>query len=359
MVTVIFISENENGKSPFRDSWGWFLLCGVCPHLIIVYFAALCKFIWTTKQEAIQDPLEHNQQTTSPTINIESRWHLHCMHQLYVCPPWLTCESGEAGAGRSAAQVRRSRLWYALSRAGEMCCAAKTLPRSGLPASAICTEPRGGSNKGSRRREGEEKEEGGPNKHVPQRTLAGSNPAWVPFQHRKLPVVRLECNAGRLINGQQQQRRGERERAREKRKSGNRKESVVRVEADVHLERVNSKRTKQRHEGGRKGKQERKQILSWSSDRVPKARHLAHSSLQLIFVAICAHSQMHMKQSPQDRWGTKLWSHGLLLLQHNTSCYVWKRSTHLQVLTQLSITPVWGARRPKHHRTHIIVQIYS
>lgn len=151
------------------------------------------------------------------------------MHQLYVRLSWLTCESSEAGAGSSAAWVTRSWLRYALSRARERCCSAKTPPRSGLPASAICTEPRGGSNKGSRREEEEEaeekEEEGGPNKRVPQHTLAGSNPAWAPFQHRKLPAVRLESDAGRFINRQQQDRE-------EKRKSGNRKERVMSAAAD-------------------------------------------------------------------------------------------------------------------------------
>lgn len=129
------------------------------------------------------------------------------MHQLYVCLLWLTCKSSEARAGSSAARVARSWLRYALSRAEKRCCSAKNPPRSGLPASAICTEPKGGSNKGSRREEEEEeeaekkKEERGPNKRVPQRTLAGSNPAWAPFQHRKLPAVRLESNAGRFIRG--------------------------------------------------------------------------------------------------------------------------------------------------------------
>lgn len=125
------------------------------------------------------------------------------MHQLYFRLSWLTCESGETEAGSSAAWVARSWLRYALSRAGERCCSAKNPPRSGLPASAICTEPKGGSNKRSRREEVEEEEEGGPNKRVPQRTLARSNPAWAPFQHRKLPAVRLESSAGRFINRQQ------------------------------------------------------------------------------------------------------------------------------------------------------------
>lgn len=129
------------------------------------------------------------------------------MHQLYARLSWLTCESSEAGPGSRAAQVARSWLRYALSRARERCCSAKSPPRSGLPASAICTEPKGGSNKGSRREE-EEEEEGSPNKRVPQRTLAGSNPAWAPFQHRKLPAVRLESDAGRFINSETQMRKG-------------------------------------------------------------------------------------------------------------------------------------------------------
>lgn len=59
--------------------------------------------------------------------------------------------------------------------------------------------------KGAEGRRREEKtEEGGPNARIPQRTLPGSNPAWALFQHRKLPAVRLESNAGRLINRQQQ-----------------------------------------------------------------------------------------------------------------------------------------------------------
>lgn len=58
--------------------------------------------------------------------------------------------------------------------------------------------------KGAEGRRREEKtEEGGPNTRIPQRTLPGSNPAWALFQHRKLPAVRLESNAGRLINRQQ------------------------------------------------------------------------------------------------------------------------------------------------------------
>lgn len=48
--------------------------------------------------------------------------------------------------------------------------------------------------------------EGGPNKRVPQRTWAGSDPAWAPFQHRKLPAVRLGSDAVRFINIQQQWR---------------------------------------------------------------------------------------------------------------------------------------------------------
>lgn len=98
----------------------------------------------------------------------------------------------------------------------------KNPPRSGLPASAICTEPKGGSNKGSRREE-EEEEEGGPNKRVPQHTLAGSNPAWAMFQHRKLPAVRLESDAGRFINKRD---------SNEKRKSGNRTERAMRAAED-------------------------------------------------------------------------------------------------------------------------------
>lgn len=66
-----------------------------------------------------------------------------------------------ARAGSIAAQVAGSWLRYALSRAGERCCSAKTPPRSGLPASAICTEPKGGSNKGSRKEEEEKEEEEG------------------------------------------------------------------------------------------------------------------------------------------------------------------------------------------------------
>lgn len=100
--------------------------------------------------------------------------------------------------GNDAAQVERS-------RAGEMRHFAKSPQRSGLPASAICTEPRGGSNK---RSEQEEEEERGPNKRVPQRTLAGSNPAWAPFQRRKLPVAGLESDAGWLINSRSQMRKG-------------------------------------------------------------------------------------------------------------------------------------------------------
>lgn len=99
------------------------------------------------------------------SINIESNCHLHCPHQLYVCLLWLTCESREARAGSSAVGVTGSWLQYALFRAGERCCSAKTPPRSGLPASAICTEPKGGSYKGSRREEGEE--ERGPKQMCP------------------------------------------------------------------------------------------------------------------------------------------------------------------------------------------------
>ena len=94
---------------------------------------------------------------------------------------------------------------------------------SGLLTSVICTEPRGGSNKGSRREEEEveeKKEEGGLKKRVPQHTLPGGNPAWSLFQHRKLPVVRLERDAQRFINRRQQDRV-------EKRKSGNRKERLM------------------------------------------------------------------------------------------------------------------------------------
>lgn len=72
---------------------------------------------------------------------------------------------------------------------------AESPPRSGLPALAICNQPRGGSAKRSEREE-EEEEGGGPNKRVPQRTMAGSNPAWAPSQRRKLPVVGLESDAG-------------------------------------------------------------------------------------------------------------------------------------------------------------------
>lgn len=124
-----------------------------------------------------------------------------------------TCESSDAGVGSSAGWVTRSWLCYALSRARERCCSAKTPPRSGLPASAICTEPRGGSNEQSRREE-EQEEEGGPNKCVPEHTLAGGNPAWALFQHRKLPTVRLESNAARLVNRQ----RGEEEERRQRRR---------------------------------------------------------------------------------------------------------------------------------------------
>lgn len=126
------------------------------------------------------------------------------MHQLYIRLSWLTCERSKAEAGSSAARVARSWLRYALSRAGERRSFAKTPPRSGLTASAICTEPKGGSIKGSRREE--EEEEGGPNKRVPQRTLAGSNPARAPFQHRKLPAVRLESDARRFIIRQKREK---------------------------------------------------------------------------------------------------------------------------------------------------------
>lgn len=186
------------------------------------------------------------------------------MRQLYVCLSWLTCESSRAGAGSRAAWVARSWLRYALSRAGERCCSAKTPPRSGLPASAICTEPKGGSNKGSRREEEEVEEEEGPNKRVPQRTLAGSNQAWAPFQRRKLPAVRLESDAGRFINRQQRD-------SGEKRKSGNRKERVMRAAADSvtrgeerkahEVKEQEQKGLNNDAEGGRKGKQEGKQIL--------------------------------------------------------------------------------------------------
>lgn len=127
------------------------------------------------------------------SINIESSCHLHREHQLYVRLSWRTCESGEAGAGSSAVGVARSRLRYALSRAGERCW---LLPkpfrdpvcRPQPSAQSPEEEATRGAEGGRRRRE----EEGGPNKRVPQRTLAGSNPAWAPFQHRKLPAVRLE-----------------------------------------------------------------------------------------------------------------------------------------------------------------------
>lgn len=66
----------------------------------------------------------------------------------FVCLARPTCTIGEAEEGSGAAGVTRSWLRYALSRAGEPRCSAKTPQRSGLPASAICTEPRGGSNKG-------------------------------------------------------------------------------------------------------------------------------------------------------------------------------------------------------------------
>lgn len=62
-----------------------------------------------------------------------------------------------------------------------------------------------------------EEEEGGPNKRVPQRTLAGSNPAWAPVQPRKLPAAGLESAAGRLIN---------RQKSNEKRRSGNGREGT-------------------------------------------------------------------------------------------------------------------------------------
>lgn len=78
-----------------------------------------------------------------------------------------------------------------------------------------------------RKQQGEQKGGGGrrrgPNKRVPQRTLAGSNPAWALFQHRKLPAVRLESDAGRFINRQQDRDK--------KRKSGNRKERLMRAAA--------------------------------------------------------------------------------------------------------------------------------
>lgn len=57
-----------------------------------------------------------------------------------------------------------------------------------------------------------EEEEGGPNKRVPRRTLAGSNPARAPVQRRKLPAAGLESAAGRLIN---------RQKSNERRRSGN------------------------------------------------------------------------------------------------------------------------------------------
>lgn len=87
----------------------------------------------------------------------------------------------------------------------ERCQEPSEIRPAGLPATAICTEPRGGSDK---RSEQEEEEEGGPNKRVPQRTLAGSNPAWAPCQRRKLPAAGLESDAGRLINSRSQMRKG-------------------------------------------------------------------------------------------------------------------------------------------------------
>lgn len=62
-----------------------------------------------------------------------------------------------------------------------------------------------GAEKRKRRRRRKKGRGGGPNKHVPQRSLAGSNPAWALYQHRKLPAVRLESDAGRgFINRQKQ-----------------------------------------------------------------------------------------------------------------------------------------------------------
>lgn len=95
--------------------------------------------------------LEYSWLPNWLSISIEPRCHLHWMHQLCVCLSWQSCESGEAGAGSRAARVTRSWLRYALSRAGERFCSAKIPPRSGLPASAICTQPNGGSNRGEQK----------------------------------------------------------------------------------------------------------------------------------------------------------------------------------------------------------------
>lgn len=81
---------------------------------------------------------------------------------------------------------------------------AKSPQRSGPPASAICAEPRGGSNKKSKGEEEEERLK----KSVPQRVLAGSNPAWAPFELGTLPVAGLESDARRLINGRGRMRKG-------------------------------------------------------------------------------------------------------------------------------------------------------
>lgn len=80
---------------------------------------------------------------------------------------------------------------------------------------------------------------GGPNKCVPQRTLAGSNPAWALFQHRKLPALRLESDAGRFINRKKQDRHEKRKSGKKRKERGERRRKVFHeVEKKIKADEV-------------------------------------------------------------------------------------------------------------------------
>lgn len=94
------------------------------------------------------------------------------------------------------ALVVRSLPWYVLSRAGER----ERRKRGKAQRCQNSTEirPAGPSHLHRAQQRGR----GGGVKHA----WAGSDPAWAPFQHRKLPTVRLGSDAVRFINIQQQWR---------------------------------------------------------------------------------------------------------------------------------------------------------
>lgn len=81
-------------------------------------------------------------------INIESICHLSGTHQLYSSLSRLTWESSNAGQQQCSLWGHKVTAAVCSLQGRAESCSAKSPPRSGLPASAICTQPRGGSTEG-------------------------------------------------------------------------------------------------------------------------------------------------------------------------------------------------------------------